>query len=56
MSAHVVTELKTRPEHTEQVVSTLRKVLPDSLVHDGCEAICLRRDQDDPTRIVSFTQ
>jgi quinol monooxygenase YgiN len=57
MSAHVVTELKTRPEHTEQVVSTLRKVLPDSLVHDGCVwAICLRRDQDDPTRIVSFTQ
>ncbi len=45
MSAHVVTELKTRPEHTEQVVSTLRKVLPDSLVHDGCVwAICLRRD------------
>ena len=56
MSAHVVTELKTRPEHTEQVLSTLRKVLPDSLVHDGCEAIHLRRDQDDRTRIVSFTQ
>jgi quinol monooxygenase YgiN len=30
--------------------------LPDRLNHDGCEAIHLRRDQDDPTRIVSFTQ
>jgi quinol monooxygenase YgiN len=25
-------------------------------LYNGCEAIHLRRDQDDPTRIVSFTQ
>jgi quinol monooxygenase YgiN len=56
MSVHVVTEHNARPEHTGQVVDTLREALPDSLAHDGCEAIHLRRDQDNPTRIVSFTQ
>jgi quinol monooxygenase YgiN len=56
MSVHVTTELKPRPEHTDQVVSALREALPHSLEHDGCEAIHLRRDQDDSTRIVSFTQ
>jgi quinol monooxygenase YgiN len=56
MSVHVTTEHKTLPEHTERVVDTLCEALPASLEHDGCEAIHLRRAQDDPTRIVSFTQ
>jgi quinol monooxygenase YgiN len=56
MSVHVATEFKVRPESTELLVNTLREVLPDSLSHDGCEAIFLRRDQDDPNHIVSFTQ
>lgn len=56
MSVHVTTELRTRPEHTEAVVAALSEALPHSLEHDGREAIHLRRDQDDPTRIVSFTQ
>ncbi|HEX4219548.1 MAG TPA: antibiotic biosynthesis monooxygenase family protein [Acidimicrobiales bacterium] len=56
MSVHVTTELKTKPEHTEDVVAALSEALPHSLDHDGCEAIHLRRDQDDPSRIVSFTQ
>jgi quinol monooxygenase YgiN len=56
MSVHVTTELKTKPEHTEEVVAALSEALPHSLEHDGCEAIHLRRDQDDPSHIVSFTQ
>jgi quinol monooxygenase YgiN len=56
MSVHVITELKTRPEHTEQVVAALSDALPHSFEHEGCEAIHLRRSQDDPTHIVSFTQ
>lgn len=39
MSVHVTTELRTRPEHTEDVVKALREALPHSLEHDGCEAI-----------------
>ena len=56
MSVHVTTQLKTRAEHTERVVAALSEALPHSLQHEGCEAIHLRQDQDDPTNIVSFTQ
>ncbi|MET7488698.1 antibiotic biosynthesis monooxygenase family protein [Streptomyces sp. NPDC005538] len=56
MSVHVTTEMKTRPEHTEEVIAALSRALPDSLAHDGCEAISLRLDQDSPTAVVSFTQ
>jgi quinol monooxygenase YgiN len=56
VSVHVTTELRTRPEHTEDVAEVLSEALPHSLEHDGCQAMHLRRSQDDPTRIVSFTQ
>jgi quinol monooxygenase YgiN len=56
MSTHVVTTQKARPDKADELVAILTQVLPESLAHDGCEAIHLRRDQDDPTRIVSFTQ
>ena len=56
MSVHVTTQMKTRPEHTNQVIDALREALPDSLQHNGCEAIHLRQEQDNPSNIVSFTQ
>jgi quinol monooxygenase YgiN len=56
MSVHVTTELKTNPQHTDAVITALSQALPHSLEHDGCEAISLRRDQDVPATIVSFTQ
>jgi len=56
MSTHVVTEFRTQPARADELVALLTAVLPDSLAHDGCEAIRLRRDQDDRNHIVSFTQ
>ncbi len=56
MSTHVVTEFRTEPGRAEELVSILCEVLPDSLAHEGCEAISLRRNQDDATNIFSFTQ
>jgi quinol monooxygenase YgiN len=56
MSVHVTTEFKTRPECTEQALNKLRGVPEESLQCDGCEAIHLRRGQDDPTHIISFTR
>jgi hypothetical protein len=56
MSTYVATEFKTQPGRAEELVAALRQALPDSLAHDGCEAISLRRNQDDPTNIVSLTQ
>jgi quinol monooxygenase YgiN len=56
MSTHVVTEHHTQADRTEDVIAILSASMPDSLAHDGCEEIHLRRDQDDPARVVSFTQ
>jgi quinol monooxygenase YgiN len=56
MSTYVVTEFTTKPGRAEELVTILSEVLPDSLAHDGCEAISLRRNQDHATNIVSFTQ
>lgn len=56
MTVHVTTQMRTRAEHTDQVIAALREALPRSLEHEGCQAIHLRQEQDDPTNIVSFTQ
>jgi len=56
MSVHVATEFKTRNHYADGLIAALAEALPDSLSHDGCEAISLRRDQDDPNHVVSFTQ
>ena len=56
MSVHVATEFKTKDQHVEGLIAALAQVLPDSLNHDGCQAISLRRDQDDANHVVSFTQ
>lgn len=56
MNTHVVTEFTTRPGRAADLIEILTEVLPDSLAHDGCEAISLRHNQDDPTNIVSFTE
>ena len=56
MSTYVATEFKTQPGRAEELVAALSQALPASLIHDGCQAISLRRNQDDPANIVSFTQ
>jgi quinol monooxygenase YgiN len=56
MSVHVATEFKTKSHYADSLIAALAEALPDSLSHDGCEAISLRRDQDDPNHVVSFTQ
>ena len=56
MSVHVTTELKTKPQHTDDVIAALSQALPHSLEREGCEAISLRRDQDSPATVVSFTR
>lgn len=56
MSVRVTTQMKTRLEYTNQVIDALREAVPHSLQHEGCEAIHLRQDQDDPSNVISFTQ
>lgn len=56
MSVHVVTEFKAQPDQVDDLLALLGQVLPDSLTHDGCEGISIRRNQDDTSDVISLTQ
>ena len=56
MSVHVTTEFRIKDQCADALVAALSQALPDSLDHAGCEAISLRRDQDDANHVISFTQ
>jgi hypothetical protein len=47
MSTHVVTGFKAQAGRADEVVAILSHILPESLEHDGCEVISLRRGQGD---------
>jgi quinol monooxygenase YgiN len=56
VSTHVVTDFRTKPGKADELIAILAAASPDSLTHHGCEAIRIRREQDDPSHVVSFTQ
>jgi quinol monooxygenase YgiN len=56
MSTHVVTELNARPGRGDDVERLLVEILGESLEHEGCEAIRIARDQDNPDHVAGFTQ
>jgi quinol monooxygenase YgiN len=56
VSAHVITEFHAKAERADELVELLGQVLPDSLSHDGCEAISVQRNQDDRANVISLTQ
>jgi heme-degrading monooxygenase HmoA len=56
MSVHATNTFSTYPGRADDLIETLRGVLPDTLVHGGCEEIRIWRDQDDPNGVVSLTR
>ena len=52
MSVSVVVELKCKPESTQEMIATLKIILPETRVYEGCESIIATIRQDDPNRIV----
>jgi quinol monooxygenase YgiN len=55
MSTHVVTQLHAKPGRGDDVEGLLLEILGESLKHQGCEAIRITRDQDNPDHVVAFT-
>jgi quinol monooxygenase YgiN len=53
---HVITEFHAKPERADELVELLGQVVPDSLSHDGCQAISIQRNQDDSANVISLTQ
>jgi heme-degrading monooxygenase HmoA len=56
VSVQATNTFHTKPGRAGELISTLRRVLPDTLTHGGCEEIRLWRDQDDEDRVVSITR
>jgi quinol monooxygenase YgiN len=56
MSTHVVNELHAKPGRGEDVANLLIEILGGSLQWEGCEAIRIVRDQDNPDHVAGFTQ
>lgn len=56
MTIYATNTFLTQPGRADELISTLRAVLPETLRHGGCEAITLLHDQDEPNSIVSLTQ
>jgi quinol monooxygenase YgiN len=56
MSTLVTTEFFAQPGRGDEVANLLLEILGESLRHDGCEAIRILRDQDDPDHVAGLTQ
>jgi quinol monooxygenase YgiN len=56
MSTHVVNELHALPDHADDVLNLLIDLSPVSRTRPGCEAISVRRSQDDPTVLIGDTR
>jgi quinol monooxygenase YgiN len=56
MSTLVTNELFAQPGRGDDVANLLLEILSESLQQDGCEAIRILRDQDDPDHVTGLTQ
>ena len=56
MSTHVVNEFHARPRRGDDVVALLVELSPESRGRPGCEAISIRRNQDDPNNVIGDTR
>ncbi len=56
MSTFVITQFFARPGRGGDVADLLLEILGESLEHEGCEAIRIIRDQDDPDHVAGLTQ
>ena|ERR1039457_908865 len=53
MSVNIITQFRTKDKRSNDLISLIRRLLPESLQHDGCEEISIRQNQDQPNDIIS---
>jgi quinol monooxygenase YgiN len=56
MSTHVVNEFHAKPGRGDDVLALLLELSPESRGRPGCEAISIRRNQDDPDNLIGDTR
>jgi quinol monooxygenase YgiN len=56
MSTHVVNEFHAKPGREDDVLALLIQLSPESQSRPGCDAISIRRNQDDPDNVIGDTR
>ncbi len=56
MSTHVVNAFHAKPGRANDVLALLIELSPESRGRPGCEAISIRRNQDDPNNLIGDTR
>jgi quinol monooxygenase YgiN len=56
MGINIITQFRTKPGRSKDLIALISRVLPESLGHDGCVEVCIRQNQDDPDDIISVQQ
>jgi quinol monooxygenase YgiN len=53
MSVNIITQFKTKPGRSNDLISLIRQWLPESLEQPGCEEVAVRQNQDEPDDVIS---
>jgi quinol monooxygenase YgiN len=53
MSVNIITQFKTKPGRSNDLIALIRKWLPESLGQPGCEEVAVRQNQDEPDDVIS---
>ena len=53
MSINIITQFKTKPGRSADLIALISEWLPESLEQPGCEEVAIRQNQDDPDDIIS---
>jgi quinol monooxygenase YgiN len=53
MSINIITQFKTKPGRSNDLIALIRQWLPESLEQPGCEEVAVRQNQDEPDDVIS---
>jgi quinol monooxygenase YgiN len=55
MAVYATNRFSTLPGRAHELIGTLKRVLPETLKHGGCESIQILLDQDDADSVLALT-
>jgi quinol monooxygenase YgiN len=56
MAVYATNRFSTLPDRAQELIDTLKRVLPETLKHGGCESIQILLDQDDQDSVLALTR
>jgi quinol monooxygenase YgiN len=56
MAVYATNQFSTLPGRAQELIDTLKRVLPETLRHGGCESIQILLDQDDQDSVLALTR